>query len=130
MNVTVYDRATGRVIRSGQCVPGEYKNQRDDAKRQGLLAIACDPTLLYVVEGKPVPRPTLHPLSHWVIKADGDAVVSFPTPEGTTVWHNGAQYPLDGTFEFSTAEPGDYRFDFRCPFPYVNDFVLTVTARD
>jgi hypothetical protein len=126
MMYLVYDSA-GRILRSGNCPPGDVAHQAQD----GETAMAAEgrDDLHWIDAGVVTARPaTGLPATH-TVAADADWPVS-DVPEGTDVLIDGASAgTVDGdglTLNFPTA--GTWRVRLLPPFPWrPAECVVTVT---
>lgn len=82
----------------------------------------------YVSDGARTARPVVTAETEFRIAADGVDEVSFEIPAGTRVIYGGK--PLiaaaDELFEFVTDLAGEYQFEFRPPWPWINSTIRIV----
>lgn len=133
MGYSIYKPDTGEIVCSGSCSePADIALQVDAWLDCYVLPEDVPGTTHYVVAGAPQERPQVEvPQGYYGIDADGEQEVTFPVPVGTKVRLNGGAWQEcdDGVFEFATDVPGEYVFDVRPPFPYVEaSFTLTAEA--
>lgn len=131
---TVYDVETGRVINSGTVGSLKQVAIQSGTNTEIVLGQMLDAETTYVVLHEPTPRPKFTPVEHRTIRADGVHTTTISNvPPGTALRlfkpdKTIDDYTIDdGSFAFSTAIAGVYRFKFRGPWPY-REQTMTVVA--
>jgi hypothetical protein len=126
-----YSTETGEILGTGDCSNEEQcLIQMDDSENEHVVfgVKANDATQWVDEEGNVVDRPQLTVEDEYTIAADGEAEVTFPLPEGTSVrWDGGVSVADDG-LRFRTNKAGVYEFHLRPPFPFIPKTV-TITAQ-
>lgn len=94
---------------------------------ENVIEGVYDDSFYYVANYLPIERPKLN-LSALTIKADGvETVTAIDLPIPFVIAIDGDEYEItDGSFEFTTTIPGEYRIQAKT-FPYT-DKTFTITA--
>lgn len=124
---TVYDPASGRIVRTGATHITAFEAEAEEgfAVAEGF----ADDTLHYVLDGQIVDRPQFPVAREASVPADGETTFTLAElPEGTEVQiDDGAPIVLpDTTLELTFDAPGTYTLYLR-RFPYI-DAQVTIHA--
>lgn len=114
---TVYDADTGRILRTGFCQADDVAIQ-SSSNEEIVLEGEFSSEIYYVIEHEAVPRPLMFTQTDVEIRADGEERLILPVQPGTVIKDYGVPFILDTTFEFASAKPGEWFFEFEPPFPY------------
>jgi hypothetical protein len=126
---TVFDAATGRVLRAGRCSPEDAGLQGMDLEGVDVLVGAeIDGDTHYLPGGVPTLRPSLKLPTGFELEVDQELPIG-DVPEGTEVWiDRQLSDTVDDTglvLEFPVA--GSWQVELRPPFPTrPSAFIVTV----
>lgn len=123
--ITIVDSETGRILRSCGVIESDVPAQ-SRAPNEIILEGTFDARTRRYDGSAIVERPLLFS-SDYHIAADGLDTLTLAIPAGTTLeWDGQAQIIEDGSFEFSTVDPGESRFTFWLPFPYQRQTIRVI----
>ena len=121
---TVYDSATGAVLRYGHAAPDDAALQASGEGEAVILA-RIDAATDYLPGGVATPRPTLG-FDRLAIAADGADIASLLLPGPFITKIDGVTYELEDLLELASDMPARYRVEVR-HFPY-RDLVAEIVA--
>ncbi len=121
---TVYDAATGAVLRTGNAAPDDAALQASGDGEAVYLA-RLDARTEYLPDGVATARPTLS-FDTLTIAADDTETATLELPGAFTALIDGVAYELEDTLEIASDMPATYSVVIR-HFPY-QDFAAEIVA--
>lgn len=113
---TIYNPATGEIIRSGSCTESDVELQPQEG--EALVRGAANDLLHYVVDGVIVDRPTFSISKTEIVADDVDGAVIANLPDPVTVKVDGIAYEVTGgAVSISSPTPATYKVEID-HFPY------------
>ena len=122
---TVYDSATGRVMRYGHAAPEDSALQASGEGEAVILA-QVEAQTDYLPDGVATPRPTLG-FDRLAIAADGEDTATLLLPGPFVAKIDGVAYDCEDALELASDMPARYRVEVR-HFPY-RDLVAEIVAK-